>query len=53
MYILHYLVGTRNYALVYDSKADESLYAYCDSSYGMIKQRKIKNVDLCRDIISP
>jgi hypothetical protein len=34
MYIMRYLVGTRNYALVYDGSSNTGLYAYCDSSYG-------------------
>jgi len=34
MYILRYLVGTRDYALVFDGNCDKGLYAYCDSSYG-------------------
>ena len=34
MYILRYLVGTRDYALVYDGNSNEGLIAYCDSSYG-------------------
>ena len=33
-YIMHYLVGTRDYALVYDGKSDAGLYTYCDASYG-------------------
>jgi hypothetical protein len=34
MYILRYLVGTRDYALVFDGNSDAGLSAYCDSSYG-------------------
>ena len=34
MYILRYLQGTREYALVFDGNSQEGLYAYCDSSYG-------------------
>jgi len=34
MYILRYLVGTRDYALVFDGNTDAGLIAYCDSSYG-------------------
>ena len=34
MYILCYLQGTRDYALVFDGNSNEGLYAYCDSSYG-------------------
>ena len=34
MYIMCYLVGTHNYALVYDSSSNTGIYAYCDSSYG-------------------
>ena len=33
MYILRYLQGTRDYALVFDGNSNEGLYAYCDSSY--------------------
>ncbi|KDR64930.1 hypothetical protein GALMADRAFT_82505 [Galerina marginata CBS 339.88] len=34
LYIMRYLVGTRKYALVFDGKRDQGLYAYCDASYG-------------------
>ena len=34
MYILRYLVGTRDYALVFDGNSNEGLIAYCDASYG-------------------
>jgi len=34
MYILHYLVGTRDYALVFNGNSNAGLHAYCDSSYG-------------------
>ena len=34
MYILCYLQGTRDYALVFNGNSNEGLYAYCDSSYG-------------------
>ena len=34
MYILRYLQGTREYALVFDGNSNEGLHAYCDSSYG-------------------
>lgn len=33
-YIMCYLVGMCNYALVYDGKSDAGLYTYCDTSYG-------------------
>ena len=33
-YILRYLVGTRDYALVYDGSSNKGLIAYCDSSWG-------------------
>jgi len=33
-YILCYLVGTRDYALVFDGHSNTGLIAYCDSSYG-------------------
>ena len=35
MYILCYLVGTRDYALVFDGNSDAGLSAYYDSSYGI------------------
>ena len=34
MYILRYLVGTRDYALVFDGNSNEGLIAYCDALYG-------------------
>jgi len=34
MYILRYLVGTRDYALVFDGNSDEGLHTFCNSSYG-------------------
>ena len=34
IYILRYLIGTRDYALVYDGNSNVGLHAYCDSSYG-------------------
>jgi len=33
-YILRYLVGTRDYALVFHGHSNAGLIAYCDSSYG-------------------
>ena len=33
-YILRYLVGTQDYALVFDGHSNAGLIAYCDSSYG-------------------
>src|SRR5437016_6054478 len=34
MYILRYLVGTRDYALVFNGNNNGGLHAFCDSSYG-------------------
>ena len=34
MYILRYLQGTRDYALVFDGDSNKGLMAYCDASYG-------------------
>ena len=34
MYILRYLAGTRNYALVFDGPRNSRIYAYVDSSHG-------------------
>ena len=34
LYIMRYLTGTRDYALVYDGNSDRGLFAYCDASYG-------------------
>jgi hypothetical protein len=34
IYILRYLIGTRDYALIYDGNSNAGLHAYCDSSYG-------------------
>jgi hypothetical protein len=34
MYILHYLIGMCDYALVFDGNSNLGLHAYCDSSYG-------------------
>ena len=33
LYICHYLIGTHNYALVYDGTGNEGLTAYADSDW--------------------
>ncbi len=34
MYILHYLIGMHDYALVFNGNSNLGLHTYCDSSYG-------------------